>query len=251
MTKKLILPGNTNTLTTMKAFCQQFSNRGYSERQANGFIAEDFIYYSNSNYSKSVNQKYNTSEFDCYSKNYNMPVQIKAKKISRGILCGLHGDNLNIIKPTQDNLNNIVKTIQIELGSGNNGHLYKDTDFILDIVAYNTHNMTVNRVVFYIDHIKWNNAINPRNNEILSKDHVFSGISNDRSDDAKWRKRRTEIATEYNDAYRAKNMDFVFRPRFKRDHDKQERIQMAISDKDLFKLSSGVYIDDNFKYKIK
>lgn len=30
----ITLTGNTNTMTTMKAFCQQFSNRGYTERQA-------------------------------------------------------------------------------------------------------------------------------------------------------------------------------------------------------------------------
>lgn len=238
----IILPGNTSN---MKAFCQQFYNKDYTERQANGLIIEHFLIYAriinaitNSNYYTTDSQEYNTPGIDCYTNNGNIPipVQIKAKKTGRGILNGLHDNDINTIKPTQ-----------IELGSGNNEHLYKDTDFIIDIVSYNSHNMTVNRVVYYIDHDKWNNAINPRNDEILSIDHVFDGISKDKSDDAKWRKRRTEITNEYYDAM----PDCKFKPRFKRDHKGQHRIQMAISDWDLVELSSAVYKDDNFKYKIK
>jgi len=227
----ITLTGNTNTMTTMKAFCQQFSNRGYTERQANGWIIEDFIIH-NSNYSELLNQKYNTKEFDCYSKKYNIPVQIKAKKISRGLLY------MN---------NDKKKHIQIELGEGNNGCLPKNSDFILDIITYNTHNMTVNRVLFFIDSNKWNNAINPLNDTILSQHHVFNGITKKHEDDAKWRKRRTEITKEYYDAM----PDCKFKPRFKRDHKGQKRVQMAISDWDLVELSSAVYKDDNFKYKIK
>ena len=56
-----------------------------------------------------------------------------------------------------------------------------------------------------------------------------------------------KITKEYYDAM----PDCKFKPRFKRDHKGQHRIQMAISDKDLCELSSVVYKYENFKYKIK
>lgn len=222
--------GATTNITTLN----DFIHGDFHERQANGFIIEEYLIASDdTDYWRPAGQSYCQPGFDAFTAD-GVPVQIKAKKTSRGILNGM-GDGR---KP---------RPVNIELGCGNNARLRKDVDFLLDVTAYNASGFTVNRVVFRIDHGRWNAAMNPRNDEILSMEHVFGGITNDRSDDAAWRKRRLAVMEEY---YAAKP-GCVFKPRFKRDHKSQRRIQMAISDIDLVALSTSVDRHDGFKYRLK
>ena len=66
------------------------------------------------------------------------------------------------------------------------------------------------------------------NQELLKEFESFlKGITNDYSDDIKWKKQITLFKEEW----QLKTPNFI-RPRFKRDHKKQKRIQCAINNKD-------------------
>lgn len=59
--------------------------------------------------------------------------------------------------------------------------------------------------------------------------HLLASITNDRSDDEKWTLMRKELIAEYK-----KLTPNLVRPRFKRDHKTQKRIQCAINNKDFY-----------------
>jgi hypothetical protein len=59
---------------------------------------------------------------------------------------------------------------------------------------------------------------------------LLNEITNDRADDEKWTTRRKALAKEYEDL-----TPNLVRPRFKRDHKKQKRIQCAINNSDFYK----------------
>lgn len=58
---------------------------------------------------------------------------------------------------------------------------------------------------------------------------LLSNITNDISDDLKWKKEITALRAEWKN----KTLNLI-RPRFKRDHKKQKRIQCAINNKDFY-----------------
>lgn len=67
-------------------------------------------------------------------------------------------------------------------------------------------------------------------NNINSKfKDLLKNITNDYSDDLKWKEEIKNLKKEWID-----NTPNLIRPRFKRDHQKQKRIQCAISNKDFF-----------------
>ena len=69
------------------------------------------------------------------------------------------------------------------------------------------------------------------NEEIgFSLKHVFDGITNDKKDDIKWK----ETREKYKNLWKNETKNII-RPRFKRDHKKQKRIQCAINNKDFEK----------------
>ena len=60
-------------------------------------------------------------------------------------------------------------------------------------------------------------------------DEMLNNITNDRSDDAKWKKMISEQRKQWK-----LETDNLIRPRFKRDHKTQKRIQCAISNQDFY-----------------
>lgn len=59
--------------------------------------------------------------------------------------------------------------------------------------------------------------------------HLLDNITNSYADDAKWKKQRTELQKEWKE-----KTSNLIRPRFKRDHKTQKRIQCAINFQDFF-----------------
>lgn len=77
--------------------------------------------------------------------------------------------------------------------------------------------------ILFIDHKKWNKYFEFDHNDEIK--HLIKTISNDYSDDDKWKKEVKRLKGLWN------TTDRVIQPRFKRDHKKQKRIQCAISNK--------------------
>ena len=63
----------------------------------------------------------------------------------------------------------------------------------------------------------------------INEKDLLNNITNDVSDDLKWKKEITVLRTEWKN----KTTNLI-RPRFKRDHKKQKRIQCAINNKDFY-----------------
>jgi hypothetical protein len=59
--------------------------------------------------------------------------------------------------------------------------------------------------------------------------NLLNNITNDKKDDEKWKTQITQLTKEY----KILTPNLV-RPRFKRDHKKQKRIQCAINNKDFY-----------------
>ena len=162
------------------------------ERQNHGFIFEDYI-INKYNLIKEI--KY-TGTYDAYTKD-GIPVQIKLEKYNSDI------EMADIFRNSQVN-----------------------SDFIL-IVGFwseNKNNIIEQRTVYF----KKEDYLSFFNQELLKEFESFlKGITNDYSDDIKWKKQITLFKEEW----QLKTPNFI-RPRFKRDHKKQKRIQCAINNKD-------------------
>lgn len=193
----------------------------HSERQAAGYFIEDHV---KSMYYDDIPDNTYIGSFDAIAYD-GTPVQIKGKKIK---------------KPT----------VRTALEMGSLYRLHKDDDFILDVTFYNKKsngecNAHTN-IVYHVSAEKWNAAIPDDMNTMFAHERVFGGISNDKSDDDKWKKRRKKITKEYKD----KHPDSPFTPLFKRDSKKQSRMQVSIRLKALETMCDKIeHRDDDYSWR--
>lgn len=160
-----------------------------SERQGHGFKYERYI----------IN-KHNLTPTDSYTHSYDayygeIPVSIKTKKL-----------NCNV------EMADIFRNASIK------------EDFILIVGFWSGRkDNIVEEHILYIEKDLWLKQFPQKMMEKLKG--TFDGISNDRSDDAKWKKRRKQLKSEWNE-YNS-NINVLF----KRDHKSQKRIQCSIKKK--------------------
>ena len=102
------------------------------------------------------------------------------------------------------------------------------SDFYL-IVGFWENDKTniIKEYVLYIDHKDYEELFNF--NMIEKFKNLLNNISNDKSDDVKWKSQITYLINVCK--YTTPNL---IRPRFKRDHKSQKRIQCAINNKDFY-----------------
>lgn len=81
--------------------------------------------------------------------------------------------------------------------------------------------------ILYINGNEWHELFNEEFNQKFQD--LLTNITNSYEDDAKWRKNIGILRTEW----RNKTLNLI-RPRFKRDHGSQKRIQCAINNKDFY-----------------
>ena len=147
-----------------------------------------------------------TDKFDAFSNVDSTPFQIKSKKVKKL---------------------SFNKKVKIEFGGFD--RLKKTENFVVIIENYQMVNNSVFEIdsfEFLVDYKKWNALIDDDAISLLHKSNVFYGISNDHSDDAIWKKRRSSLKKEYIKNYPA--MAQYFMPRFKRDHKNQKRVQVGV-----------------------
>lgn len=162
------------------------------ERQRHGFDFENFIVKK---FNLIKETKY-TAEYDAYTQD-NIPVQIKLEKESSDI-----------------ELADIFRNYQ------------KSSSFILIVGFWSGRKNNIIKiysVYFDIDYFKSNfdEGLMKTFREFLDK------ITNDEKDDEKWKNQILDFKKQWKN----KTSNFI-RPRFKRDHRSQKRIQCAINNKD-------------------
>ena len=81
--------------------------------------------------------------------------------------------------------------------------------------------------ILLIDGVEYHKLFDLSFNERFKE--LLASISNDKKDDALWKKQITLLRKEWSE----KTLNLI-RPRFKRDHKKQKRIQCAINNKDFY-----------------
>lgn len=124
------------------------------------------------------------------------------------------------IGSTPISVKNIKMGSAIDMGDYfRNAHTTEDFLFIV-----NFYDGSENEVHFlFIPGEKWQGYFSTDATEAYA--HVFDGITNDPSDDAKWTARINGLKKKYNTS------KAPFCPRFKRDHKSQRRVQGAINNK--------------------
>lgn len=162
------------------------------ERQRHGFDFENFIIKK---FNLIKETKY-TAEYDAYTKD-SIPVQIKLEKENSDI------ELADIFRNYQKSSNFILI---VGFWSGQKDNIVK-----------------IYSVYFDIDCFKSN-----FDEELLKIFRKFlDEITNERKDDEKWKNQILDFKKQW----RNKTSNFI-RPRFKRDHKTQKRIQCAINNKD-------------------
>ena len=165
----------------------------YSERQGHGFKYENSIIQR---YSINKSQNY-TAEWDGFLD--DIPVSIKC----------------------------IKKGSDIDLGDFKR-NATKTSDFYL-IVGFweNTKDNIVDEHTLLINGSDWHQLF--PEHFIDDFNEMLNNITNDRSDDLKWK----QMMKEQRDRWQSETSNLI-RPRFKRDHKTQKRIQCAINNKDFY-----------------
>lgn len=162
------------------------------ERQKHGFDFENFVIKK---FNLIKEAKY-TAEYDAYTKN-NIPVQIKLEK---------EGSDIELA--------DIFRNYQ------------KSSDFILIVGFWSGQKDNITKiysVYFDIDYFKSN-----FDDELLKIFRKFlDEITNNKKDDERWKNQ----ISDFKKRWKNKTPNFI-RPRFKRDHKSQKRIQCAINNKD-------------------
>lgn len=163
------------------------------ERQSHGFKFEQYI-----------KEKYNVCLFDEYTSKWdgvlnNIPVSIKCEKLGSDIELADYFRNSDI----QDDFYLIV------------GFWDKNKDNIVE------------EKILLIKGEEFHSLFNEKMS--LKFKELITSISNDHSDDEKWKNSIKELKTEWKSL-----TPNLIRPRFKRDHKTQKRIQCAINNKDFY-----------------
>ncbi len=163
------------------------------ERQAHGFSFEQ---YAREKYNVKLNENY-TGKWDG---SYNgEPISIKTEKFGSDVEMADIFRNMNV-----------------------------DSDFYLLVGFWedNKDNVVEERLL----HINGGEYSNLFNKEMSGQfKDLLDNITNDKSDDARWKKEITALKKEWQDS-----TPNLVRPRFKRDHKSQKRIQCAINNKDFY-----------------
>lgn len=166
------------------------------ERQGHGFVFEDYI-----------KEKYNIKPFE--ENNYTCkwdgilnghPVSIKTEAIGS----------------------------DIEMASFFRNATNKDSFYLIVGFWENSKTNIVKTEFLFIAGDEWHQLFDM---SIVHKcEELINSISNDKSDDARWKSERTALAKLWKE-----NTLNLVRPRFKRDHKTQKRMQCAINNKDFYK----------------
>ncbi len=163
------------------------------ERQSHGFSFEQKVHEK---YGVKLNSNY-TDKWD--GELNNIPVSIKLEKNGSDIEMADIFRNMNI-----------------------------SSDFYL-IVGFWENDKTniIKEHILYIDHEEYSKLFNF---DMIEKfKNLLKNISNDKSDDIKWKTQITSLRKEWKET-----TPNLIRPRFKRDHKTQKRIQCAINNKDFY-----------------
>lgn len=95
--------------------------------------------------------------------------------------------------------------------------------------------------LLFIPHKEWNKLFD---NSFESRfKNLLSSISNERKDDVRWKNEIAILKKEWQS-----HTPNLIRPRFKRDHKKQKRIQCAINNKDFYNYFIPKYEVKTFGY---
>lgn len=155
-------------------------------------------------YQEKVIQRYNlledenyTGKWDAYYK--NIPVSIKLEK---------YGSDIELA--------DIFRQMDI-----------KENFYLICGFWKNQKNNIIEEHLLYFDWKKYNKYFNLE----MKKDFrvLLASITNRKEDDIKWRKSIYELKNKWHDT-----TPNLIRPRFKRDHKTQKRIQCAINNKDFY-----------------
>ena len=133
----------------------------------------------------------------------------------------------------------------------------KEQDFVLAIILYDKlieidkrkkiPSKIVNYVEVEIDHEKWNEQwVLPKHVLHSWQDWIKNKVKNDREYDSQWRIECEQRIQEW-DFYN-KSQNSVVKPRFKRDHKTQRRIQCAVNAKELDTFIDSVKKEGSFVY---
>lgn len=165
------------------------------ERQKHGFIFEDYI-----------KEKYGIKSFE--ENNYTCKWD--------GILNGYPVS----IKTEQ-------KGSDIEMASFFRNATNTDSFYLF--VGFWEKNKTniVEEVILFIDGNEWHQLFDM--NIVNDCEELINTITNDSSDDAKWKTARLALTKRWKES-----TSNLIRPRFKRDHKTQKRMQCAINNKDFY-----------------
>lgn len=142
--------------------------------------------------------------------------------------------NSNYTDKWDGELNNIPVSIKLEKNGSDieMADIFRNmsisSDFYL-IVGFWENDKTniIKEYVLYIDHKDYEELFNF--NMIEKFKNLLNNISNDKSDDVKWKSQITSLRKEWKET-----TPNLIRPRFKRDHKSQKRIQCAINNKDFY-----------------
>ena len=173
-----------------------------TERQSHGFIYEEKII-----------QKFNLKKEENYTASWDartgsgVPVSIKTEKINS----------------------------DIELADLFRNAIERNEDFYL-IVGFWNENKTniVEEHILYIPYSDWKQLFNTELLPAFSK--FLNMISNQAKDDLKWKIGCKLLKTKWQET-----TTNLIRPRFKRDHKKQKRIQCAINNNDFYRYFLNKY----------
>lgn len=165
-----------------------------TERQRHGFVFEDFV---EKEYGVDRSEGHYTSQWDGSLNGH--PVSIKTAKLGSEI-------GLADFRRNAENTESFYLFVGFWEGSPQN---------------------IVNVEVLFIDGKQWNKLFPAKfTNEFY---YILNLVSNDRSDDVLWR----GLIGQAKEAWESETSNLV-RPRFKRDHGTQKRVQCAINYKDFY-----------------
>lgn len=164
-----------------------------TERQGHGFLFEDKVF-----------EKYGVEKAVGYTDKWDgtingYPVSIKCEK---------YGSDIEMADFTRNALNKESFYLIVGFWKGDKTNIVEE--HILFINGNEWHELFPEH---FVDDFK----------------DMLANITNDHSDDAKWRQMMNEQKSKWKD-----ETDNLVRPRFKRDHKKQKRIQCAINNKDFY-----------------